>query len=58
MDSLSAEGLFAEETLISTENLVLICGKSDSGCVRRIVHVCCLRTDVSDFGMTITWDTH
>jgi hypothetical protein len=43
----------------STENAVMICRKSNSSSVRRIVHVCGLRADMSDSGITIrVWDTH
>jgi hypothetical protein len=44
---------------VSTENVLMICDKSNSGSVRRIVHVCGLGADGSDPGMTIhVWDTH
>jgi hypothetical protein len=46
-------GLFVEETVISTENVPMIGGKSNSGSVRPIVHVCGLSVDVSDSEMTI-----
>jgi hypothetical protein len=40
-----AEGLFAEDNVISTENVLMVCKKSNSGSVLRIVHVCGLKAD-------------
>jgi hypothetical protein len=39
--------------MVSTGNVLIICGKSDSSSVRRTAHVCGLSTDVSDSGIAI-----
>jgi hypothetical protein len=54
-----AEGPFAKETAISTENVLMACHKNNSGSLRRIGDVCGSIAGVCDLGMTIhEWDTH
>jgi hypothetical protein len=54
-----APGWFAEETVIWTENVLMIRGKIYSDSVSRIAHVCGLGVYVTDSEMTIhLWDAH